>query len=549
MFVSKGIRRWGSSSSSRGGGRGTSALVGPCLRNAGSRALGHTLFVQRRRFQVIQRGHDRPQESLFDKLGFAKDTEARRVRRSTTELQQALLRRVEELKDPLNDPADKKRLAELKDAYTRLQDRNFHSNYASHYYASNDARLHVLCSGGQVAANFNPEHQQFTYVDHAIDRESISSRVGGSLPRGKPHSSASGASSPGSRELPTTEALRDAFRNATGVGESASCATSSNTTAYNAADAAGALNGNDITHLLRITLEQSLIGCEVEVELHKNVRCATCRASGRQQLRSPRKCPQCLGRGSTHMPSATYHIERRCLYCGGEGIVPAPPCRVCKGRGVQLRQSVRVPVIVPAGTVTNSLFRLHRHGHDGVRGGHAGDLLVTVLVSEHHCFYRSAERSHELHAMLPLPLSVALLGGRVKAPTLNGFGTVHVPPCVRSGEVLPLDVYGVLGGTTSRATAAATTAPHTIFYHVLVMIPKGDTLSGRQKAALQLYEAHHAHTVTTSEAEVLVESRAPDGVDPRQREFDISEKTASRAQLMESCAELKSLFKHWFNAD
>ncbi|AYU78341.1 chaperone protein DNAJ-like protein [Leishmania donovani] len=545
MLAPRSVRWCGGNRRSSGS---ASVGVGPHVRTTGPWMPWHTLLYQRRCFQVIQRGHDRPQESLYNKLGFAKDTEARLVRRSTTELRQALLRRVEELKDPANDPADKKRLSELKDAYTRLQDDCFRTNYASHYYASNDARLHVLCDGGQVAANFNPEHQQFTYVDHAIDRESTGSGVGRCLPAGKAGGSALSSGPPGRSEVPTAEALGDAFRNATGVGESASGATSSNATAYKAADAAGALNGTDITHLLRVTLEQSLAGCEVEVAIHKNVRCVTCRGSGRQQLRTPRKCPQCLGRGSAHMPSATYHIERRCLYCGGEGTVPAPPCRACDGRGVQLHQAVQVPVSVPAGTLSNSLFRLRHQGHDGVRGGHAGDLLLTVLVSEHRYFYRSPERSHELHAMLPLPLSVALLGGRVNVPTLNGFGTVHVPPCVRSGEVLPLDVYGA-PDATNRASAAAA-APHTILYHALVMIPKGDALSGRQKAALQLYEAHHSYpSATAAEVEAVGRSRTFGAEASQQQAPASSAGTVSREQLMASCAALKSSYTHWFHAD
>ncbi|KAK7202175.1 chaperone protein DNAJ-like protein [Novymonas esmeraldas] len=516
-----------------------SVSAAPLLRgrDAAVRALHFRSALRhpRRYFQVIQRGHDRPRESLYDVLGFSKDTEARRVRRTPTELRQALLRRVEELRDPVHDPADRKRLEELKDAYTRLHDDLFRANYASHYYASNDARLHVLCDGGQVAANFNPEHRRFTYVDHAIDHD-------GSVSRGVTAGAHHADAAPSSSETPTADALRDAFRNATGVGAGPSGATASSATAFKASDAAGPQRGADITHLLRITLEQSLAGCEVSVELHKNTRCTTCRGSGQQRLRTPRRCPQCLGRGSTHVPSATYHIERRCLYCGGEGTVPAPPCRACDGRGVRLDQPVRVPVRVPPGTVPNSLFRLRHCGHDGVRGGQTGDVLVTVLVSEHRYFARGSERSSELHAMLPLPLSVALLGGRVTVPTLSGHATLHVPPCVRNGQVLPLDVYGVPDGTgrSSNDTAAS---PHTLLFHALVMIPKAEALTGRQKAALKRYEEHHlspsATTDDSGECAAEVQTPPPPPASP-----DVD----ARAQLMESCAALKVTYRHWFTA-
>jgi DnaJ-class molecular chaperone len=508
------------------------------------------LWQSRRAFQVIQRGHDKPQESLYDKLGFAKDDEARRVRRSVPELQQGLIRQVERLADPENNPKDSQRLKELREAYTLLHDDNFRANYGSHYYASNDARLHVLCDGGQVAANFNPEHQQFTYIDHAIDRDGRVSS-GGSL-EGQSSSTGSGSSSSvsssGGGETPTAEALRDAFRTATG----SSGATATTARAFNAAESVGPVNGSDLTHLLRITLEQSLFGCEVAVELRKNVRCTTCRGTGRQRLSKPRKCPQCRGRGSTHMPSATYHIERRCLYCGGEGTVPAPPCKSCEGRGVAVDVPVQTVVQVPAGTRTNSLFRVQHGGHDGVRGGHAGDLHVTVMVKEHRYFYRDGEKPGELHAMLPLPLSVALLGGRVEVPTLNGRGTLHVPPCVRNGQLLPYDVYGVQQSSTSPLSEALP-QPSRLFFHALVMVPRVGELSGRQRQALSTYEQNHAApTSTTSAAASMTEVNGTEEVADVKATYTATEPTtpqpASRDELMAQCAALKALYRHWFSS-
>ncbi|KPI88794.1 chaperone protein DNAJ-like protein [Leptomonas seymouri] len=517
------------------------------------------LWQARRSFQVIQRGHDRPQESLYDKLGFAKDSEAHRVRRSVPELQQGLLRQVEKLADPINNPEDKKRLEELKTAYTLLHDDTFRANYSSHHYASNDARLHVLCNGGQVAANFNPEHQQFTYINHAIDRGScVGSSAGGSSLEGECGLGGGASSSSctsnaqyesSCREAPTAETLREAFRNATGVGDSASGATSSSARAFKAAEAVGPINGADITHLLRVTLEQSLCGGDVEVKLRKHTRCATCRGSGRQRLSKLRKCPQCFGRGSTHMPSATYHIERRCLYCGGEGTVPPPPCRSCEGRGVRLSTPTSATVNVPPGTLSNSLFRVRHYGHDGVRGGHAGDLLVTILVSEHRHFYRHKERHGELHAMLPLPLSVALLGGRVEVPTLTGRGVLHVPPCVRNGQVLPFHMYGVKQPVASSGDASRTLTQ--LFFHALVMIPRVNDLSGRQRQALETYElskpsssstteSHAVESATQEETMVLHEqaSATPTSV-PR----------PSRDALMKECAALKQVYRHWLSHD
>lgn len=238
-----------------------------------------------RHYSVIQRGHDRQKESLYDKLGFEKDSEAVRVRRSTEELQRGFVLRASELQDPATNHDENQRLAEMKEAFVLLSDENFRSNYASHSYSSNDAQLHIMQDGGQVAANFNPEHQHhFAFLDHSVPAAE------------KPMASHSSHA--------------EAFQNATGVREVPGGAHP-----FSASEAHGPMHGPDLSVVLHVTCEEALLGCSKVVQLRKNVRCGSCDGEGRQRLSKPRKCPQCLGRGSSCLPSATYHIERSCKYC------------------------------------------------------------------------------------------------------------------------------------------------------------------------------------------------------------------------------------------
>eukprot|EP00796_Vickermania_ingenoplastis_P012930 gene12930-8786_t len=137
---------------------------------------GAALCAAHRRFQTLHRGNDRHTESLFAKLGMDSKRPQRKggptycdraLHCTETELQQAFLEQASKLRDPLNDPADKAKLKELQDALRQLMDPQFRARYSSHHVCSNDAQLHVLQDGGQVSANFNPEHQQFSYVDHS----------------------------------------------------------------------------------------------------------------------------------------------------------------------------------------------------------------------------------------------------------------------------------------------------------------------------------------------------------------------------------------------
>lgn len=497
-------------------------LQGRC--EARTRIAG--LFFQQRCFQVIQRGHDRQQESLYEKLGFGRDNASEQTHRSTTDLKQGLVRQVEKLPDPENNSKDAARLAELREAYTQLHCDKFRAQYDSHYYASNDAQLHILCDGGSVAANFNPEHQRFNFVHHHGRAESLHA------PAGNPALSARQEA-----EVPSLDGFHAAFRGATGLDSGA--ASSATARPYSAAAAHGPLAGADVAHLLRLSFEQGAVGGEVEISYHKHTSCQRCSGTGRQSLRKSRRCPQCQGRGSTHLPSATYHIERRCLYCGGEGTMAPPPCVSCNGRGVQLEQLTHAMVIVPPGTTSHAQFRLRRRGHDGVRGGPAGDVVVSVLVSEHRYFYRSG---HELHAMLPLPLSTALLGGLVEVPTLSGRAMLRVPPCVGNGQILPLHASGAPEAAPPSPSAPG--APTRLLFHALVIIPRSDGLSGRQRSALSLFGKDSRETAMSSHTET--EEFASGGMEELSGVASES-RISTREDLMAECAVLKKSYRHWLS--
>ncbi|KAG8342198.1 putative chaperone protein DNAj [Trypanosoma vivax] len=440
----------------------------------------HTLIqqVQKRQFNVIQRGNDRQLDSLFTLLGFGKDSEARRAQRSRSELRQGFIHEAMKLKDPKNSVEDAAKMAKLCEAYKLLSDDRFRSQYASHHYASPDAMLHVRVDGGQVAANFNPEHQSFEFVNHAL----------------------SFASTAASQRV-SSDAQRS-FGDFTGPYQSAVGATSEFTEVrqHNPREAKTVLNGSNVNFTLRISFDESVLGCTKTVVYEKNVLCTHCGGHGRTKLARHRKCPQCRGRGSINLPSATYHIERQCTYCSGDGHAPAPKCSVCGGVGVTTGHTVSVPVDVRPGTTSMTVRRIRGKGHDGARGGASGDLVVTVLVQEHRLFHRDGMN---LHLVMPIPLSVALLGGVVNVPLLDGQYPMRVPPCVRSGQHIVLVGKGVCpdnSACTFKVSSAEGDAENykeqqqvtaekrgDLYVHLLVVIPRGDELTGAQRCALEAF--------------------------------------------------------------
>ena len=72
---------------------------------------------------------------------------------------------------------------------------------------------------------------------------------------------------------------------------------------------------------------------------------------------------------------------------------------------------------IPAGVDTGTRIRLSGKGEAGLRGGPAGDLYIFVNVDPHAIFTRDG---NNLYTRIPLPMTVAALGGSIDVPTLEG---------------------------------------------------------------------------------------------------------------------------------
>ena len=116
------------------------------------------------------------------------------------------------------------------------------------------------------------------------------------------------------------------------------------------------------------------------------------------------------------------------------------PCSVCKGAGV-VGNVTRLEVKVPAGVTTGSRVRISGKGQAGVNGGTAGDLYLNITVSPHPLFERQED---DLIVNLPVPLTVAMLGGEVQVPTPKGTKlALKIPPETQNGRIFRLGGQGL----------------------------------------------------------------------------------------------------------
>lgn len=107
---------------------------------------------------------------------------------------------------------------------------------------------------------------------------------------------------------------------------------------------------------------------------------------------------------------------------------------------VTLPSGKTVSVNIPAGTVEGEKIRLRGQGHPSANGGQAGDAMVEIRLKPHKLF---EVRGADLHLDLPITLYEAVLGAKVRTPTLTGAVNLTIPASSSSGKVMRLKGKGL----------------------------------------------------------------------------------------------------------
>ncbi len=112
-------------------------------------------------------------------------------------------------------------------------------------------------------------------------------------------------------------------------------------------------------------------------------------------------------------------------------------------RRITMPDGRELDLTVPASLRDGQVLRLKSKGMPGVGGGPNGDALITVHVKAHKLFRREG---NDVHVELPIALHEAVLGGKVRVPTIDGPVTMTVPKNTNSGDRLRLKGKGFAVG-------------------------------------------------------------------------------------------------------
>jgi DnaJ-class molecular chaperone len=127
---------------------------------------------------------------------------------------------------------------------------------------------------------------------------------------------------------------------------------------------------------------------------------------------------------------------------------------------VRLPTGKELNVKIPAGVTEGQQIRLRGQG-ESAQGHPPGDLLITISIAPHPFF---KVEGTDLRIDLPVTLYEAVLGGKVRVPTLGNAVELSVPKNTSSGRTFRLKGKGLpkTGGTGD------------LFVTVRIMLPDGN---------------------------------------------------------------------------
>ena len=191
--------------------------------------------------------------------------------------------------------------------------------------------------------------------------------------------------------------------------------------------------GSDLEIDVSLTFEEAAKGVTKSVTVPRRELCPDCRGEGGERT----TCSVCGGSGQIRQSAGFMVIARTCPRCGGHGSSLKKACPHCKGQG-RIAVERKIQVKVPAGIESGMRLRLAGEGEAGTRG--RGDLYVHLTVADHPVFHREGP-----HLLMEYPIDItqAALGTEVEVPTLDGRGSMKIPPGTQSGQVFRLKGKGL----------------------------------------------------------------------------------------------------------
>ncbi len=220
--------------------------------------------------------------------------------------------------------------------------------------------------------------------------------------------------------------------------------------------------GNDILAKMSVTLSEAAHSAKKTLRVRHVKPCDRCKGQGHEPGTGVKKCDVCNGSGrirqTQRTPFGMIQTIGGCPKCGGTGKMFESLCKKCNGRAYTQAED-DIEVTIPKGVDSGMRLRLKNMGDYGRDG--AGDLYIDVEVQRDKTFRREGDN---IAVDVKVPLAVALLGGTVQVPTLDGKKTINIEEGTQNNAKV------VIKGEGMPRFGSSTTGDETA--NIIVDIPK-----------------------------------------------------------------------------
>jgi len=207
-----------------------------------------------------------------------------------------------------------------------------------------------------------------------------------------------------------------------------------------------AQRGKDLRYRLNISFREAALGTKKKINIPRKNACKTCKGKRSAPGTEPETCKHCRGAGKVRIQQGFFVISQNCSVCNGEGVIIKKPCKTCHGEGLE-KEDVSLDVNIPAGVDTGVRLRLAGEGEVDRRNGKRGDLYVELEVEKDDLFERDGA---DLFLRVYVPYPIAVLGGEIEIPLLEGIKKISVPKGMTPPSVISLKGEGLADLRSSR---------------------------------------------------------------------------------------------------
>jgi len=203
--------------------------------------------------------------------------------------------------------------------------------------------------------------------------------------------------------------------------------------------------GNDIQLNINISFYEAAMGCTKTVTFSRFEKCHDCNGTGARNGTAVDVCSYCNGQGNVRQQTrlGRFGVMENivpCSACNASGRVIRDKCSKCSGKGAA-KKTVNYEINVPAGIADGQILNVPSEG-DAALGseGISGSLLIGVRVASHPILVRN---EYDLHLELPITFTQAILGDKVKIPSIEGLIDFTIPAYTQNGTIHRLKGKGI----------------------------------------------------------------------------------------------------------